>query len=144
MARFLVVDDDRPTVKALTRLLQDDGHEVSAFTSGADALEALEHGSFDAVVADLEMPRPDGRAVIRAARERQPRACLVVASVRAEERKLELSQAGVCIAADKPIEYDDIIAAVAECRRLGGPGAHGRCRMRTRKPAPAVVKLRRK
>jgi len=34
MARFLVVDDDHITVHGMTRLLTDDGHEVTPFTAG--------------------------------------------------------------------------------------------------------------
>lgn len=144
MARFLVVDDDASSVKAVAQLLTGDGHDVSPFTTGADAMRALSSESFDAVVTDLEMPHVDGHEVVRAARRHQPHACLVVATARAEEKCTDLVDAGVCIVADKPFEYEEITKAVADCRARGGPGAHGRCHMRSRPHGHQLVPLRRK
>jgi two-component system, NtrC family, response regulator HydG len=106
MPRFLVVDDDPATVNGMSHLLIGDGHTVAPFTGGAEAVEALSRESFDAVVTDLEMPHVDGHAVVRAAREHQPHACLVVATAKAEEEWADLVNAGACIIADKPMEYD--------------------------------------
>jgi DNA-binding NtrC family response regulator len=144
MASFLVVDDDPSTVSGLQRLLTDDGHEVSPFTSGADAVEALSRRRFDAVVTDLEMPRVDGHEVVKATRKHQPHACVVVASTLAEQRYRDLVDAGACIIADKPFEYDEITKAVTECRARGGPGANGKCHMRSRSEEHRLVPLRRK
>ena len=83
MARILVVDDDPCTVTALTRLLASDGYEVVGFTTGADAVAALSRETFDAIVTDLNMPRVDGRAVVAAAREHFPTACVVVVTAEA-------------------------------------------------------------
>lgn len=144
MPRFLVVDDDPATVKGMTQLLVDDGHEVSPFTNGAPAIGALSRESFDAVVTDLEMPHVDGHAVVRAAREHQPHACLVVATARANEKWADLVHAGACIVADKPFDYGEITREIADCRSRGGPGRHGRCHMRSRPHGQQVVSLRRK
>src|SRR5262245_15704757 len=108
MARFLVVDDDRATVSGLTRLLSDDGHEVTPFTAGAEAIDALVHQPFDAVVTDLEMPRVDGHEVTRVTRQHQPEACLVVATAKAEEVAEILEAAGACFVADKPLDYEEL------------------------------------
>lgn len=144
MARFLVVDDDQITVHGMTRLLIDDGHEVSPFTAGADAVEALSRESFDAVLTDLEMPHVDGHAVVRVTREHSPRACLVVVTARAEEKGRELADAGACIVVDKPLDLESVTKAISECRARGGPGAHGRCHHRSLSGAPTLTKLRRR
>lgn len=141
MARFLVVDDDHAAVRGLTTLLSLDGHHVSPFTSGAEAVGALARESFDAVVTDLEMPETDGHAVLRAARECSPQACLVVASARGSERHHELTAAGACIVADKPFDYDAIANAIRECRQRGGPASRGDCWLRAQAP---TFPLRRK
>jgi DNA-binding NtrC family response regulator len=126
MARFLVVDDDASALKALALLLAEDGHEVSSFTAGSDAVDALARAPFDAVVTDLEMPQVDGHAVVRAARERHPEACVVVMTARVEEAEKALAEGGACIVVDKPLDYDALARAVAECRLHGSPGARGR------------------
>lgn len=144
MPRFLVVDDDPAAARAMSQLLRQDGHEVVTHTAGADAVDALPDGAFDAVLTDLEMPHVDGHAVVKAAREHQPHACLVVATVRANDEYHRLVDAGACIVADKPFEYDEITHEVHACRARGGPGAHGRCHMRSRPHGHQVVPQRRK
>jgi DNA-binding NtrC family response regulator len=143
MARFLVVDDDPSSVSGLSGLLQDDGHEVAPFTTGAAAVDALRRESFDAVVTDLEMPHVDGHAVVRATREHQPGACVVVVTAKAQEAWPVLVGAGACMVADKPIEYDELQRAIADCRARGGPDARGRCHMRSRPHGQQLIRLRR-
>lgn len=127
MARFLVVDDDHLTVECMAQLLAGDGHAVVPFTAGAEAVEALSRGSFDAVMTDLEMPHVDGYAVLQVARERLPEACLVVVSAKAGEHKTTLTAAGACIVVGKPLDFDELMKTITECRASGGLGAHGRC-----------------
>lgn len=144
MPRYLVVDDDPAAASGLAQLLREDGHEVTAFTKGADAVQALSRDAFDVVLTDLEMPQVDGQAVVRATRDAHPNACIVVVTARPDEKLHELHGAGVCIVADKPVDYDEITRAVADCRARGGPSEPGRCHMRSRPHGPQVVSLRRK
>jgi CheY-like chemotaxis protein len=144
MARFLVVDDDPASVKGIALLLIDDGHEVVQFTAGADAVEALSRETFDAIVTDLEMPYVDGYEVMRAAREHNPRACLVVASACAPEQCQSLVDAGACVVADKPFAYDEVAKAISDCRAQGGPDGHGRCAVRSRPSGEQLVAQARK
>ena len=132
MARFLVVDDDHPTVVAVTRLLTDDGHDVSPFTAGEEAVEALAREPFDAVMTDLEMPSVDGHAVVRATRRHLPQACLIVATAKATEHEEALTQAGACIVTDKPLDYEGVTKAIAECHARGGRGLQGGCYMKSK------------
>jgi CheY-like chemotaxis protein len=144
MARFLVVDDDSSTVNAMALLLAADGHAVTPLTSGADAVETLKENSFDAVITDLDMPDVDGHDVVRVAHERSPAACVVVATARADDARESLAAAGACIVAPKPLDYDAVAGEVTACRARGGPGAHGRCHMRSHVHAPPLVPRRRK
>ena len=144
MPRFLVVDDDPSTTKGMEMLLTGDGHVVLPVTDGAEAVEALSRESFDAVLTDLEMPNVDGHAVIRAARQHQPHACLVVATAKAGEKRADLLDAGVCMVSDKPFDYEEVTKEIGHCRARGGPGVHGRCHMRSRPHDHPLVPLRRK
>jgi CheY-like chemotaxis protein len=143
MPRFLVVDDDPATLRGMTQLLAGDGHEVSPHSSGAAAVDALARESFDAVVTGLEMPLVDGHAVVRAAREHQPHACLVVTTTQPENACEGLLNAGACFIAEKPLEYEAMTREIATCRARGGPGIGGRCHMRSRHPGHRLVPLRR-
>jgi DNA-binding response OmpR family regulator len=126
--RFLVIDDDRSTVNGMTLLLRGDGHEVSGFTIGAEAVAALAVERFDAVVTDLEMPGVDGFAVARTARAHQRGACVAVVSACTNGAHAALAEAGACIVVDKPVDYDSLTRAIAACQAHGGAGRCDRCR----------------
>ena len=132
MPRFLVVDDDAASVKGMTWLLADDGHSVSPFTTGAEAVRALARGLFDVVVTDLEMPLVDGREVVRAIREHQPNACVVVVTERAPEHCVDLVKAGACLVVQKPIDYEEVAKAIEACRGRNANVSDCRCHMRWR------------
>jgi adenylate cyclase len=61
---LLVVDDDPSNRDMLTRRLTRMGHLVESAVSGAEALQKLRAGRFDAVFLDLVMPGLDGYQVL--------------------------------------------------------------------------------
>jgi CheY-like chemotaxis protein len=140
MPRILVVDDDAASVSGMTQLLTGDGHHVCPRAGGSGAIDAMSSESFDVVVTDLEMPHVDGQAVVRAARERQPHACVVVTTARAHEQLAELLDAGACFVSDKPLDYETLLRAIEECRSRGGPEAEGSCHMRSRAQGHRLVR----
>ena len=119
MTRFLVVQEDPASLTGLTLLLRRDGFDVSPFVTGLDAVAALAREAFDVVVTDLKMPQIDGRAVMRAARQNQPDACLIVGTAHAEGGYPELREAGACFIAEEPIDHGAVVKAIAECRARG-------------------------
>lgn len=60
MAKLLLVDDDRGTLAWMSTALAALGHEVRAFASGVEALDALSDWEPELVVADVLMPEIDG------------------------------------------------------------------------------------
>lgn len=58
--RVHLVDDDRDLLKATTQTLQLAGFETTAFTSGGEALAALDDGFEGVVISDIRMPGIDG------------------------------------------------------------------------------------
>jgi len=138
MARFLVVDRDQMTVDAIAKLLRQDGHEVQPFTSETEAVARLSRESFDVVVADLDMPHTGGAMVMLAARECSPWACLVVVTSKSWMHD-KWAEKGVCIVVEKPIDYDHLARAVAECHACGGRRA--RCYIQSRVERPHLTQL---
>lgn len=63
--KFVIVDDDPMVAKVMQALLSDDGHEVSLFTSGQDAVDKIPEIEPDCVLLDLMMPGVDGFSVIQ-------------------------------------------------------------------------------
>lgn len=60
----LIADDERPVRESLSRLLRRRGFACTAVSSGAEALEQLKTGGFDAVLADIHMPGLDGITLV--------------------------------------------------------------------------------
>lgn len=72
--RVLAVDDNPESLGVIALMLERYGAEVITVSSGAAALDALEHAAddhpFDALVSDLAMPGMDGMQLVRAIRAR--------------------------------------------------------------------------
>ena len=60
---ILVAEDDPETAAFLCRGLGDAGHQVHHVETGAEALAALQSGSFDIAVLDRMLPGLDGLSV---------------------------------------------------------------------------------
>jgi CheY-like chemotaxis protein len=69
-ARVLVVDDDPQVRKTILLGLRSRGYQAEAAEDGLQALRHLQHGQFDVVVTDIQMPRLDGMALLREIRRR--------------------------------------------------------------------------
>ncbi len=66
--RLLLVDDDPLFLKAITRMLKDNGYDVRSAQNGKQGLELLDEFNPDLVVLDAVMPVMDGFAVLQTIR----------------------------------------------------------------------------
>ena len=67
-AKILVVDDESAILRLLREALTQWGYQVTAASSGAEALQALRGDMFDAVISDIRMPDRNGYEVYAASR----------------------------------------------------------------------------
>ena len=58
--RVLVVEDDQPLVRIMTKSLESNGFEVTSAFDGEDGLRAARDNRPDAIVLDLQLPRLNG------------------------------------------------------------------------------------
>jgi CheY-like chemotaxis protein len=71
--RVLVVDDEEPVRKFITRVLTDAGFQTQVASSGPEAIKlASGSGPFDLILTDLVMPEMSGDEVVRSLRGRWP------------------------------------------------------------------------
>jgi len=73
--RLLVVDDELPILKLVTRILATDNYEITSASSGDEAagmIEATGYPGVDLLVTDLMMPGMNGRDLATITRRRFP------------------------------------------------------------------------
>jgi signal transduction histidine kinase len=69
---ILLIDDEPGVQRALQRLLQRSGHEITTATNGQEGLAALEARAFEVILCDMRMPDLDGPGFYRELARRYP------------------------------------------------------------------------
>ncbi len=106
MAKVLIIDDDRTTVKLLQTLLELDGFEVGISPRGADAVPMAQSFRPDIFLVDYHLSDMDGATVIRQLREDGFDTPIVVASgLNVED---EVLAAGADAFLVKPFEPEEL------------------------------------
>src|SRR6059036_1970673 len=65
VAKILVVDDEPSILKLLQEALTQWGYQVECVGTGAEALEAIRTGLYDAAITDIRMPEMSGLDLLR-------------------------------------------------------------------------------
>jgi two-component system response regulator MprA len=122
MAALLLVDDDAPILRMLTRTLSAEGYEVQAAADGGAALAAVERNLPDAIVLDVTMPGMDGLAVTRRLRAKGLRVPILLLTARdAVHEKIAGLDAGADDYLVKPFDADELAARVRALLRRNAP-----------------------
>jgi PAS domain S-box-containing protein len=114
----LVVDDEEDARQLVTAVLEKCGTKVTAVTTAAEALSALQTLRPDVLISDLGMPAEDGYSLIKkvralpASQGGQTPAAALTAYARVEDR-MKVLRAGFQIHLPKPVEPAELVAVVA-------------------------------
>lgn len=122
--RVLMVDDDDVDRKLAVTLLEKSGFEVEEASNGAQAVKILETDSdFDLVILDLQMPKMDGREVLKDIRSTPTTVglpVLVLTGSEDVETEVELMERGADDYIRKPIDPPRFVARVKAALRRAG------------------------
>lgn len=118
--KILVVDDNKSLVKGLCTFLTQEGHAAVPVGTLAAARSELATQSFDLVITDLKLPDGEGLEVIRAAREAErPAEVILMTAFSTIETAVAAMKLGALDYLTKPVPLEEFafrIARVAERR----------------------------
>ena len=113
---ILLADDEEGILKTLGRALREDGHQVTATTSAAEAARLLSERPFDVLVVDHRMPGRTGLELIRDLAASVPEAerpqVLMMTAHATVENAIEAMKLGAYDYLQKPFEVDELLVAV--------------------------------
>jgi CheY-like chemotaxis protein len=111
--RVLIVEDNEVTRDVMALILQSDGYQVSTAANGRSALERLRGGERPCVILlDLMMPVMDGWQFREEQRRDGALADIPVVVCTAAGESAQKAALGAAELLNKPVEADDLLAAV--------------------------------
>jgi CheY-like chemotaxis protein len=113
--KVLIVDDEKTSRDLVSLFLENDLHEVTAATSGAEALQFLRQGIYDLLVTDQEMPGMTGAALVDAVREGDGERSLPIIMVTGFGEFMKSSgtlPSGVDLVVNKPVTIEALRSAL--------------------------------
>lgn len=118
MPRTVLVVDDSTTIRQMVSFtLKEAGFSVVEAVDGQDALESLAARRMDLIVTDLNMPRLDGIAFIRALRSRPASRytpVLMLTTESQESKRQEGRSAGASAWIVKPFHPDKLLQVIGK------------------------------
>lgn len=110
---ILVAEDNPLNLQVAVRMLEKRGHKMSAVDNGVKALDALEHGEFDIILMDCNMPELNGFEAAAAIRQREQNSGRHVPIIAlTADASAEVSQqcyaAGMDAYVTKPLDADEV------------------------------------
>jgi two-component system response regulator AtoC len=119
---ILVVDDEEKILRALTRALRDEGHEVTETGDPRQVQRLLAERSFDILVIDNVMPEITGLEIIRrivASTQEVDRPQMLMMTAHATvESAIEAMKLGALDYLQKPFEIDELLVVVSRALEL--------------------------
>jgi DNA-binding response OmpR family regulator len=116
-ASILIADDDPNILRALSFVMQREGHDVRTATDGQEALDAIAAARPDLLLLDVMMPRGNGHEVCRTLRASRNYDDIRIVMLTARGQEAD-QRAGLALGADayvtKPFAISDVVECVAD------------------------------
>jgi two-component system, chemotaxis family, chemotaxis protein CheY len=122
-ANILLVEDNDALRGVISFNLMRAGYQVTVVTNGREALEALEHGPFDLVLSDQQMPKMTGIQLCEHIRElpqhqHVPFILLTAKCMELDTAKLR-QRLRMSAALPKPFSPSELLTCIEECLAVG-------------------------
>ncbi|NUP89994.1 MAG: response regulator transcription factor [Candidatus Sumerlaeia bacterium] len=120
--RLLIIEDEEPLAKTLTKGLNEEGYAVDWAAAGEEGLHFAQNYEFDAIVLDLMLPEIDGAEILRRLRAEGKQTPVLVLTARDSlDDKVECFRLGTDDYLTKPFAFAELLARLrALIRRSHG------------------------
>ncbi|HEY9604808.1 MAG TPA: PAS domain S-box protein [Allocoleopsis sp.] len=117
--RVLVVDDEKDTRELIVFILEQYGAQVTAASSGAEALSLLPQSQADILLSDIGMPEMDGYMLIRQIRAMPNQSvseipAIALTAYAGESDRQQVLLAGFAEHISKPVEPEQLANAIVD------------------------------
>lgn len=117
---ILIADDDDEYRTLIAKGLEKVGYRTLKAIDGKAAIDLMQTVHIDCIVTDLQMPKADGIAVLRAARAHTPPLpTVIVTAYGTVESAVEAMHLGAIDYAIKPVDLDDLHTCVLQALERG-------------------------
>ncbi len=117
MTRVLIVDDERPLLRALSMNLTARHYQVTEADTGTKALNALAGEEFDVILLDLGLPDVGGLDIIRAVRDYSTTPIIVLSARTGSADKVAALDLGADDYVTKPFSIEELLARLRAATR---------------------------
>jgi len=108
---ILLVDDDQEFRKAMKKLFEKSGYNVTTAADGREALEILSKETFDLVISDLRMPNLNGMELMEQMKKAKMDVPIIFITAYGEvESYMDLMNLGAFEYINKPVKGQEILA----------------------------------
>src|SRR3954465_4565669 len=109
---ILLVEDDASVREAVGAVLRDEGYVVATAVDGQEAIDRFAAGT-DLVIADLMMPKVDGRSLLRWITQNHPEsAVILMTGYGTIPQAVEAIKAGASASLTKPLDPGELMIQV--------------------------------
>lgn len=117
MARSILVVDDAAFMRMMIRdILTKEGYTIHEAVNGRDAVEKYGEIKPDLITMDITMPELDGISALRAIRESDPDARVLMVSAMGQQKMIvEALEAGALDFLVKPFQPTKVLETVKKC-----------------------------
>jgi putative nucleotidyltransferase with HDIG domain len=115
---IVVVDDEKPVLSLLEKVLRREGYPVEPFDSPTEALKRISEGGVALLITDIRMPVMNGLELARRALEEDPDlAVLVLTGAADTDTAVESLRLGIEDYLAKPVSVDALVESVGRALR---------------------------
>lgn len=120
--QVLLADDESDFRETLSKVLEEEGMDVTAVANGIDAIDAITTRPYDVAILDIQMPGADGIRVLReTVKVRPDTRVIMITAYGTVEIAVEAIKFGASEYVMKPVIFEDILTKIrqqAQYRRL--------------------------